>query len=124
MSQVIDIQSTVCLKHMVGKDYSCLWENSLRLGSKVASLHGKNSVCDKMISSFVCAKIGLSYGFDDPVHAMGIHVDSYNPRSCDPVHYGGTQEMISEMKHLLLIAYHCQSNGFTLKLWLCSTTFV
>jgi len=42
------------------------------LGLKVALLQGKNSVHDKKTSSEVCAKFGLPYGFDGPMHAMGI----------------------------------------------------
>ena len=45
------------------------------MGSKVASLWGKNSVCDKKISSKLCATFGLLYGFDGLMHAMGVHVD-------------------------------------------------
>ena len=56
----------------------------------------KNSVKDKTTLSDVCAKFGMPHGFDGPMHALGMHVDSYNPKHCDPVQYGGTQDMILE----------------------------
>ncbi len=46
----------------------------------------------------------MPHGFDDPMHALGMHVDSYNPKHCDPVQYGGTQEMILEPA---VFANHC-----------------
>jgi len=68
------------------------------------SFCGKNSVHDKMTSSEICAKFGLPYGFDGPMHALGIHANSYNPKSCDLVHYGGTESMICEIEDF---ATHC-----------------
>ncbi len=53
---------------------------------------GKNSVCDKMTSCEICAKYNLPYGFDGPMFPLGLHIDSYNPRRQDPVHYGGTKK--------------------------------
>jgi len=74
------------------------------LGEKVASLHGKNSVHDKPTPNSVCATIGLPFGFDGPMHPLGLHVDNYNPKQGDPVHYGGTQDMIAEITDF---ATHC-----------------
>ena len=45
----------------------------------------------------VFAKIGLPSGFDGPMHPLGIHVDRYNPNQANPVHYGGTKDMIAEI---------------------------
>jgi len=39
----------------------------------------------------------LPYGFDGPMYVLGLHIDSYNPRRQDPVHYGGTQKVLSEI---------------------------
>jgi len=57
-----------------------------------------------MSLSDFCAKLGLAQGFDGPMHALGMHVDSYNPKHCDLVQYGCTKDMISE---LAVFANHC-----------------
>jgi len=46
----------------------------------------------------------LPDGFDGPMHALGIHVSPYNPKSCDMVCYGGTQSMICEIEDFVS---HC-----------------
>ncbi len=38
------------------------------------------------------------------MHLLGLHVDNYNPKQGDPVHYGGTQDMIAEITDF---ATHC-----------------
>jgi len=53
-----------------------------------------------MTSHDICAKHNLLYGFDGPMYALEWHVDSYNPRRYDPVHYGGTQNVISEISEI------------------------
>ena len=94
---VIEVQSSIRIQHMVGKEFCCLRQSALRLGKKVSELHGKNSVRDKMTSSHVCANIGLPHGFDGPMHAFGLHVDTFDPIRSDPVHYGGTHGLIHEL---------------------------
>jgi len=65
---------------MEGEDFWKIHQCALRLGEKVASLHGKNSVRDKPTPDSVCAMIGLPFGFDGPMHPLGLHVDNYNPK--------------------------------------------
>jgi len=97
LSPVIGTQSSIRIQHIEGVEYCKIRESALRLGKKVASLRGKNSVRDKPISDSVCIKIGLPSGFDGPMHPLGIHIDRYNRNQADPVHYGGTKDMITEI---------------------------
>jgi len=46
---------------MEGEDFWKIHQCALRLGEKVASLHGKNSVHDKPTPDSVCATIGLPF---------------------------------------------------------------
>jgi len=93
----IVVKSTIHIHHISGNEYTSLRRNALRFGEKIAQLHGYNSVHDKMTSKDVCKENGLPYGFDGPMYPFGIHVDTYDPKKCDPVHYGSTSSMTREI---------------------------
>jgi len=94
---VIGCQSSIRVQRVSGLEYSSVKQFALHLGQKVCSLKGKNSVRDKPTSSSKCSRFGLPLGFDGPMHALGMHVDLFNHNRLDPVHYGGTQGMVSEI---------------------------
>jgi len=54
-----------------------------------------------MTSYDICAKYNLSFGFDGPMYALRLHINSCNPRRQDPVLYGGTHKVLSEIKDFL-----------------------
>jgi len=94
---VIGLQSSIQIQHVNGLEYSCLKQRALKLGQKVKSLHGNNCVRDKQTPSDFCVEIGLPFGFDGPMHAFGTHIDLYTSKRADPIHYKGTQQLLSEI---------------------------
>jgi len=72
-------------------------QKSLTLGAKIKLLCGYNSVQDKMTKESVCSEFQLPFGFNGPMYPFGMHVDSYNPKNMDPVHYINTIDMLAEI---------------------------
>jgi len=70
----------------------------------VKLLNGCNSVRDKKTSENVCMEYGLPFGFDGPMHPLGMHAGRYISNSCDPVHYMHT---LSFERELSAFASHC-----------------
>jgi len=89
-SAVMGLHSSIWIQHVSGLEYSCLKQRALKLGQKVKLLHGNNCVRDKMTPSDVCAKFGLPFRFDGPMHAFGMYIDLYTSKHSDPIHYKGT----------------------------------
>jgi len=110
-SDDVVIKLTIHIHHISGSEYTCLRRKALNFGEKVAQLHGYNSVCDKMTAEAVCMEHGLLYSFDGPRYPFGVHVNKYNPKKCDPVHYGRTSDMKDEISKFarvcLLIIKQC-----------------
>ena len=96
-SPVIGCQSSIRVQRVSGVEYSRVRQFALRLGERVCSLQGKSSVRDKPTSYSICSRFGLPLGFDGPMHALGMHVDLFNRNRLDPIHYCGTQGMVSEI---------------------------
>jgi len=101
----IDFKSSIHIQHTCGKEYSELRQKLLNLGEKIKCLNGYNSVRDKRTKKSLCKKFQLPFGFDGPMYPLGMHVDSYNPKKTEPVHYANSitlQEELSEFTKICL----------------------